>query len=108
MTIKTHVILDSETDRRVSTAFNSWVAIAKNAIWVLGLVSVGAIKINSIDNVNNTQDEKISKIQEENKAIKATIDNINNKQVDQLVMLTKLLTIVEQSSQSNIPPSRSK
>ena len=102
MTAKPNVVIETETDRRLAaTHFNSWVALAKNAIWVLGLVAVGAIKLNSIDNVNTTQDEKISRIQEENKVIKNTIDNINNKQVDQLVMLTKLLTIVEQSNDTH-------
>ena len=104
----TRVILDSDKDETISTHFNSWVTLAKNAIWVLGLVAVGAIKLNSIDNVNAVQDEKIARIQEESKIIKATIDSINNKQVDQLVMLTKLLTIVEQAKvgQTNNPQDK--
>jgi hypothetical protein len=108
MPTHTHVVLDTDKDENMSSHFNSWVTLAKNAIWVLGLVAVGAIKLNSIDNVNAVQDEKIARIQEESKIIKATIDSINNKQVDQLVMLTKLLTIVEQAKvgQSNNPQDK--
>lgn len=76
---------------------NQWFILAKNALWVFALVAVVAIKLNSIDNVNTTQDQKILRVEEDTKVLKATIDNINNKQVDQLVMLTKLVTIAEQN-----------
>lgn len=91
-----------EPERRATiTNLNGWISVAKNAVWVIGLVAVGAMKLNSIDNVNASQDEKISKIQEENKVLKASIDNIRDKQVDQLVMLTRLVTLAEQKSQNN-------
>lgn len=99
MTNTTHLTVDSNSDESVDR-LNSWIGVAKTAVWVVGLVALGAIKLNSIDNVNANQDEKITRIQEENKVIKATIDNINNKQTEQLVMLTKLITIVEQSPKS--------
>lgn len=85
-----------EEDNKVSN-INNWFTLVKNGIWVLGLVAIVAIKLNSIDNVNASQDEKIARIQKDNEQLKSTIDNINNKQVDQLVMLTKLLTIAEQN-----------
>lgn len=96
-------------DRRIEdegSKFNSWITIARNAIWVVGLVVVVAIKLTSIDNVNVSQEEKIARIQEENKVIKATIESINNKQVDQLVMLTRLLTIVEQANRKEDPSDK--
>jgi len=96
MTIKTHITLDSAGNSNIDT-ITKWIGVAKTAVWVFGLVAIGAIKLNSIDNVNTNQDEKITRIQEENKVIKTTIDSINSKQTDQLVMLTKLLTIVEQA-----------
>lgn len=96
MSQQTHISLDTTGDNNFA-ALTRWAGVAKTAVWVFGLVAVGAIKINSIDNVNANQDEKITRIQEENKVIKATIDNINNKQTDQLVMLTKVLTLVEQT-----------
>lgn len=89
-----------EEDNKINTV-NNWITLMKNAIWILGLVAIAAIKLNSIDNVNSSQDEKITRIQKDNEVLKATIDNINNKQVDQLVMLTKLLTIAEQSGNSS-------
>lgn len=94
MTVKTE---DSITN------VNNWVILLKNAFWILGLVAVAAIKLNSIDNVNNSQDEKIARIQKDNEVLKATIDSINNKQIDQLVMLTKLVTIAEQNGS---PPNK--
>ena len=94
MTVKTE---DSITN------VNNWVVLLKNAFWILGLVAVAAIKLNSIDNVNNSQDEKIARIQKDNEVLKATIDSINNKQIDQLVMLTKLVTIAEQNGS---PPNK--
>ena len=97
MTVQTHITLDATESTPVDT-ITKWIGVAKTAVWVFGLVAIGAIKLNSIDNVNTNQDEKIARIQEENKVIKATIDSINNKQTDQLVMLTKLLTIIEQQS----------
>ena len=96
MSQQTHISLDSKTDNSFAV-LNKWIGVAKTAVWVFGLVAVGAIKINSIDNANIKQDESIARIQEENKVIKATIDNINNKQTDQLVMLTKVLTLIEQT-----------
>lgn len=91
-----------QDDNRINNV-NNWITLLKNAIWILGLVAVAAIKLNSIDNVNASQDERITRIQKDNEILKSTIDSINNKQVDQLVMLTKLLTIAEQSgnTQSN-------
>lgn len=89
-----------DTETPEAARFNGWVTIAKNAIWVIGLIALGVLKLSNIDAINNAQDEKLARMQEENKLIKANIDSINNKQVEQLVMLTKLVTIAEQRQES--------
>lgn len=82
-------------DRRI-TQINNWFSLAKSAVWVIGLVAILAMKLNSIDNVNANQDTQIAKTQEDVKVLKNSIDTIKDKQVDQLVMLTKLVTLAEQ------------
>jgi hypothetical protein len=101
--MNTRASISIDEDPKVTT-INNWFMLAKNAIWILCLVAVASIKLNSIDNINAAQDDRIARIQKDNEALKATIDSINNKQVDQLVMLTKLLTITEQQGTNNVKP----
>lgn len=84
------------------TNINNWFALAKNAMWIFCLVAVASMKLNSIDNVNESQNGKIERIEQDNKVLKATIAGIQDKQVDQLVMLTKLVAIAE-NERNNSP-----
>lgn len=83
------------------TTVNNWFSLAKSAVWVIGLVAVLSMKISSIDSINTRQDEQITKTEQEIKALKSSFDAIKDKQVDQLVMLTRVLTLVEQGSNNN-------
>lgn len=86
-----------QTENKTLASANSWISLARSAIWIIGLVAVLSMKINSIDNTNNLQDAQIAKTQEELRVLKGNIEAIKDKQVDQLVMLTKLVTIAEQA-----------
>jgi len=74
---------------------NRWFSLAKNIVWVLGFVAIVVYKINTLDNADAKQVDDINRVKIEVKTLQADINGIKSSQVDQLVMLTRLLTIVE-------------
>lgn len=91
------------TDRRESPdeesirETNRWFSLAKNIAWALGIIFIICYKINAVDNTNAKQDDDIKRTQVEVKSLRDDITSIRGSQTDQLVMLTKLITIAERA-----------
>lgn len=88
-----------DPDTQLPERANNWFSLAKNVAWIGGIVVVVTVTITSFSNANNTinakQDDQIARTALEVKELKADINVIKGSQTDQLVMLTKLLTIAE-------------
>lgn len=86
---------DPENEETLSEAANRWFSLAKNIVWIIGIVTVASFYVSNNNNTNAQQDDKIKQSQIDIGELRAAINAINKSQTDQLVILTKLVTIAE-------------